>query len=142
MSEWEKLGITLQRIHETSSTSVSGLELSSNSHTKVTMTLPRPSKLKATFSPESAGKKLIKLFKRELQTGEPHFDSEIYISTDTPEETKAFLDDEVRNAIGFIVTTGGPCEIHGNTLVVRVPGDEQDETNEMLVIARAVIAFG
>jgi len=26
--------------------------------------------------------------------------------------------------------------------VVRVPGDEQDETNEMLVIARAVIAFG
>jgi hypothetical protein len=142
MSELGKLGITVKRVTETSSTSVSGLELSSNTHTKVTMTLPRPTKLKATFSPESTAKKIIKIFKKELQTGDPHFDDEIYISTDTPEETKAFLDEEVRNAIGFVVTTGGPCEIHGDTLVVCITGDDQSETNEMLMIARAVVAFG
>jgi hypothetical protein len=86
------------------------------------------------------GKKLIKLFKKELQTGDPIFDDEIYISTDTPDETRKFLDDEVRNAIGVCVTTGGPIEIDGTTVTIRLPGDEQGEPNDVLVIARALLS--
>ncbi len=143
MSELGKLGIKVAREHQTSSTSVSGLELSATEVTKLTLTLPRASKLKAGFVPESTGKKLIKIFKRELQTGDEHFDSEIYITTDTPDETKAFLDDEdVRNAIGFCVTTGGQLQIEGTTLSVHVTGNEEGEPTEVLTIARAVIAYG
>ena len=143
MSELGKLGITVAREHQTTSTSVQGLELSATETTKLTLTLPRASKLKAGFVPESTGKKLIKLFKRELQTGDEHFDSEIYITTDTPDETKAFLKNEdVRNAIGFCVTTGGALQIDGGTLSVHVTGNEQGEPNEVLTIARAVVAAG
>jgi hypothetical protein len=140
MSELDKLGIKVERVHQTSSTSVQGVELGSNETTKLTLTLPTPVKIKATFTPESVGKKVIKLFKKEVQTGDAHFDSEIYISTDTPEETMAFLDEDVRNAIGFIVTNGGPLEIHDTTLSIIVAGNEQGETNEILTIARALVA--
>jgi hypothetical protein len=140
MSELDKLGIKVERVHQTSSTSMQGVELGSSDTTKLTLTLPSAVKIKARFTPESMGKKVIKLFKKEVQTGDAHFDSEIYISTDTPEETKAFLDEDVRNAIGFVVTTGGPLEIHETTLSIVLTGNEQGETNEVLTIARALLA--
>jgi len=139
MSELDKLGIKVERVHQTDSTSAQGVELGSDT-TKLTLTLPSPVKIKATFTPESMGKKVMKLFKKEVQTGDAHFDSEIYISTDTPEETKAFLDEDVRNAIGFVVTTGGPLEIHDTTLSIILTGNEQGEPNEVLTIARALLA--
>lgn len=143
MSELGTLGITVAREHQTSSTSVQGLELRTTETTKLTLTLPRATKLKAGFVPETTGKKLIKLFKRELQTGDEHFDSEIYITTDTLEETRAFLGDEdVRNAIGFCVTTGGALQIEGRTVTVHLDGNEAGEPNEVLTIARAIIAAG
>jgi hypothetical protein len=140
MSELDKLGIKVERVHQTSSTSMQGVELGSSDTTKLTLTLPSAVKIKARFTPESMGKKVIKLFKKEVQTGDAHFDSEIYISTDTPEETKAFLDEDVRNAIGFVVTTGGPLEINDTTLSIILTGNEQGETNEVLTIARALLA--
>lgn len=141
MSELEKLGIKIERTHQTNNTSVQGVELGSTSETTtLILTLPRPVKIVATFTPESVGKMVIKLFKKEVQTGDAHFDSEIYISTDTPEETKAFLDEDVRNAIGFIVTSGGPLEIHDSTLSMIVGGNVEGETDEMLTIVRALLA--
>ncbi|MEO8842292.1 MAG: hypothetical protein ABI591_18575 [Kofleriaceae bacterium] len=133
MSELAKLGIEVARTHQTTG------EVAT---TTLTLTLPRPVTIKATFTPESMAKMVIKLFKKEVQTGDPLFDSEIYISTDTPEEIKAFLDEDVRNAIGFIVTNGGPLEIYDTTLSIIVGGDEPGETNEMLTIARALLATG
>lgn len=143
MSELGTLGIKVTRSTQTSSTNLNGLELSSKESTQLTLTLPRPAKVKATFSPESMGKKLVKIFKKELQTGDPHFDDEIYISTDTPDETKAFLEaDNVRAAIGLLVTTGGPIQIEGTQVTVALLGDIADgeEPAEVAVLARAVLA--
>ncbi len=142
MSELGKLGIKVGRTFQTNSTSVQGLELSHKESTLLTLTLPRPAKITATFSPEGMGKKLLKIFKKELQTGDPHFDDEIFITTDTPDETKAFLDDDVRTAIGVCVTTAGPIHIEGSTATVPYLGriEDGEEPNEILVIARALLA--
>ena len=44
------------------------------------------------------------------------------------------------DAIGFVVTTGGPLEIRDTTLSIILTGNEQGETNEVLTIARALLA--
>jgi hypothetical protein len=67
------------------------MQLSEKETTEVTLTLPRATAVAATFSKEGIGKKLVKIFKKELQTGDQAFDDAIYISTDTPELTKALL---------------------------------------------------
>ncbi|MFT3693858.1 MAG: hypothetical protein QM831_12005 [Kofleriaceae bacterium] len=142
MSELGTLGIQVKRSHQTNSTNINGMELSSKESTQLTLTLPKPAKVKATFSTESVGKKLVKIFKKELQTGDPHFDDEIYISTDTPDETKAFLDDDVRSAVGVLVTTGGPIHIEGTQVTITLAGKIEDgeDPHEVLVIAKAVLA--
>ncbi len=51
--------------------------------------------------------KLTKLFKKELQTGDAEFDKLVYITTDTPNETAAFLQSpEIRAAIALAIDTG------------------------------------
>ena len=75
MSELDKLGIKVERVHQTSSTSVQGVELGSSDTTKLTLTLPSPVKIKATFTPESIGKKVIKLFNQGVsRRGRPQRD--------------------------------------------------------------------
>ena len=141
MSELKSLGVIVERTFQTSSTSLNELELSSNESTKLTLTLPREVEIKATFSKEGLGRKLVKLFKKELQTGDQQFDDAIYISTDTPEATKELLASaEVRRAIALCVTTGGPLEIEGKIVTAELPGrhEDGDDVNTLVVI-RALI---
>ena len=67
MSELESLGVQVAKREKiTSSTSIQGMELSSNATTKLTLALPNATPLKLSLSKEGFGRKLTKLFKKEL----------------------------------------------------------------------------
>lgn len=141
MSELKSLGVIVERSFQTNSTSINGIEVGSKESTKLTLTLPRAVEIKATFSKEGFGRKLIKLFKKELQTGDKEFDDAVYISTDTIEATKALLASaDVRRAIAACVTSGGPVEIEGAVVTAELPGrHEEGDTTDTLVLIRALI---
>lgn len=142
MSELETMGVAVTRRYLSSSTNVNGVALSTNETTELTLALPRETPLQATFSKEGLGRKLLKIFKKELQTGDAEFDSAIYISTDTMDETKKLLESpEVRRAIAALVSTGGPIEIDGMVMTTEIGGrDETGEPAEALVIVRALLS--
>jgi hypothetical protein len=140
MSELANMGVAVSRKFLTSSSSVNGIEISNNETTQLTLTLPRETPIKATFSKEGLGRKLLKLFQKELQTGDTRFDAAIFISTDTPDATKAFLDaPDVREAIGSSVCNTGPVEIDGASLTLEVPGHEAGEPFAAVVLARSLL---
>lgn len=142
MSELAKMGVTMELAFQTSSTSINGMQLSENETTEVTLTLPRVTQVAATFSKEGIGKKLVKLFKKELQTGDQAFDDAIYISTDSPELTKALLSSEtIRALIALHVGTGGPIEIHGATVKVVLAGRQDIEDPAVVDLARALLSL-
>lgn len=142
MSELESLNVQVAKREKiTSSTSVQGMELSSSSTTKLTLILPNATPLKLSLSKEGFGRKLTKLFKKELQTGDKPFDDAIYIATDTPDQATHFLSSEpVRQAILFCVQAAGPVEIEGNTVVLEIPAHDDSVPPEVVTIVRALLA--
>lgn len=73
--------------------------------------------LRVSFRPEGLTQKAIKLFKKEIQVGDPKFDDAIYISTDTPELTTALLESEgAKGAIMELVSAGGLLRVADNSL--------------------------
>ena len=57
---------------------------------------------------ESIGKKLVKIFKKELQTGDHVFDDMVYVTTSDKPKAAAFLDsEEIRAIISGVVVEGG-----------------------------------
>jgi hypothetical protein len=141
MSELETLGVAVTRSYADSSTQVNGVTVSSKETTVLSMTLPKPATIKATFSSEGLGKKIVKLFKKELQTGDAAFDAAVYISTDTPEATKKFLDaDAVRAAIAITIAAGGSFEVGGTEAKLVVGGHQDAEDADTLTIVRAILA--
>lgn len=142
MSELVSMGVEMKLAFVTSSTEVSGMQLSEKETTEVTLTLPRATAVAATFSKEGIGKKLVKIFKKEMQTGDKAFDDAIYISTDTPEPTKALLSSEtVREAIALHVGTAGPIEIQGTTIKLVLAGRQDQEDPAAVTLARAALAL-
>jgi len=144
MSELESLNVQIAKREKiTSSTSINGMELSGSSTTKLTLVLPNATPLKLSLSKEGFGRKLTKLFKKELQTGDKPFDDAIYIATDTPDQAKQFLSSElVRQAIQFCVQAAGPVEIDTNTVIVEVPGSDDGVPPEVVTIVRALLDGG
>ncbi len=138
MTSLENLGVSTKHRHVTSSTSINGIEVSAKETTELTLTLPRPTAVKATFAREGLGRKVLKLFKKELQTGDPAFDDAIYIATETAEATRALLADErVRAAIAATVIAGGRIDIADATVTAEVAGrvDGADAHVERVVAA-------
>lgn len=141
MASLESLGVSVKRRFVTSSSSLNGIQLGGKETTELTLTLPRATAVKATFAKEGLGRKLVKLFKKELQTGDKAFDDAIYISTDTADATKAFLaNDAVRAAIAATVTTGGPIEIGDTTVTAEVAGREEGDDANVALVAEALLA--
>lgn len=142
MSELASMDVTMKLSFQTSSTEISGMQLSEKETTEVTLTLPRATAVAATFSKEGIGKKLVKIFKKEMQTGDTAFDDAIYISTDTPEPTKALLSsDVVRELITLHVGTAGPIEIQGSTVKLVLAGRQDVEDPAAVTLARALLAL-
>lgn len=141
MSELESLGVKIEKREKiTSSTSINGMELSGSSSTKLVLALPNATPLKLSLSKEGFGRKLTKLFKKEMQTGDQAFDDAIYIATDTPDQAKHFLSsDTVRAAVQFCVTAAGPVEIDSNTVTLEIPGHDDGVPPEVVTIVRALL---
>src|SRR5512139_4036979 len=124
MADLAALGVTVKRQFMT----VDDLEL-----TELLVTLPKSTGVEATFSREGFADKVLKIFKREIQIGDPLFDEHVHIKTDTTEATEALLQStDLRAIIERVITEGGAIEIDGNTVKLDVPG--RHETNDEVLV--------
>ncbi|HSH01572.1 MAG TPA: hypothetical protein VLL52_03565 [Anaerolineae bacterium] len=75
-------------------------------------TLPQQVDIQANFGPEKLQHKVIKILRREIQTGHEIFDDVVYIATNTKKATETFLQNaEVRRIIYNIVQLDGSITI-------------------------------
>ncbi|WP_394833756.1 hypothetical protein LVJ94_45350 [Pendulispora rubella] len=102
--------------------------------------LVTPPRIKASFSREGLTSRVVKLFKKEVQVGDPTFDDVVYISTDTPAETAAFLkSDDVRATILQAVTDGGNIVIDERDIVTKIPSQDGGDDKPLANLVRAVL---
>lgn len=93
--------------------------------------LPADTGIQAAFSQEKIGKKLLKIFTKELQTGDQTFDDAVYISTKSSEKTTALLADQnVRDIIFGVAAVGGTISVEGQRLVYAMVEDERPLTEQ------------
>jgi hypothetical protein len=111
---------------------VNGVVVSSKTVTRFTLLLERDTRLKVVFKPEGLVEKVVKLFKKELQTGDAAFDAAISISTDTPDETTRFLGDENTRLLIQALVRGGSVEIDGTSVKAGVEGRVDGDLRELV----------
>ncbi|MBI4955264.1 MAG: hypothetical protein HY908_24790 [Myxococcales bacterium] len=125
----ESLGVGVQTAHRSETFTIAGVSTTKN-YQVLTLQLPSEPKVQATFCQEGLGKKILKLFKKEIQVGDAVFDKAVYITTETPDATKAFLaPDDIQTTILGAVMSGGHIEIRGRVMtatMVRADGDATD----------------
>ena len=136
------MGVQARKIAQTGAAMAAGSLVANTEVTRYEMRLPVSTRIRAAFRKESWGDAVVKVFKKELQTGDAAFDKLVYISTDTPERTLAFLTPAIREAITFTLETGGCLEIDDETVVavsggLDSPGAEDDRT--VVKIVRALL---
>ena len=146
----QEAGASLEDKLHTSTTSVNIGPIPISTGTTYTRahiwTLPVSTGLEAAFVRESFKHMIIKLFKSELQVGDLVFDEAVYISTETPEATKAFLkDDVVIGALLSLISAGGDLAIEGQTVTIRASDNVDDgvtpnERDEAVIVAH-LMAF-
>jgi len=105
--------------------------------------LPSESKLEVVFGPEKLSKKIVKIFKKELQVGDPAFDSLVYIDTADKDVTQRFMAAKGRRGIvsGFIAE-GGRVAVDKEQVVFEVSGvATEDQLMQMAWFVADVMAF-
>lgn len=137
------LGVQVRKTAQTSTMNAGTVALSNSETTRYDMRLPVSTKLKASFRKESWGDALVKVFKKELQTGDAEFDKLVYISTDTLDRTRAFLTAEVLKHVGFTIEMGGTLEIDDASVVAVSGGHDAPGEDDRTVVAlvQALLAF-
>lgn len=93
---------------------INGIPINSSTKdgVKYEWVLPRDTGIQASFAQESVGKKFMKIFTSELQTGDPLFDDTVYISTRDKDATAEFLSNEARRTIiSDVVSRGGVISV-------------------------------
>jgi hypothetical protein len=141
MADLASLGITAQRNFHTEATQVNGITTSEKEYTELAFALPTQAypDLQLTLTREGFGKKLVKIFKKELQTGDAPFDALIYISTETPDQAKALLGNEAfRRDAALLVEAGGHLEVDGGFVKLVVAGRQETDDDHTLALARAL----
>ena len=130
-------GATVKKSTETSSSSLnlSGVEFGASEAYTVThtWTLPGKTGVRASFGKESLKHTFIKLFKSEIQVGDPSFDDAVYISTATEAATKRLLaSGQFQNGVLGFVATGGDVAVQDDTVTLRTrSADEHVEPDTM-----------
>jgi hypothetical protein len=123
MADLAALGITTKRRF----LSGSGAEVDQTKAelTEIGFTLPKSTEVQATFAFEGFTERLVKIFKKELQTGDGLFDEHVHIKTDTPRTTAKLLESsELRAIIEGIVGDGGAVEIDGAVIKLEIKGND------------------
>lgn len=132
---FEDLRVGVNRVNQT-------ITVNDVSHEFVIYTLALPVKpqVQATFSKEGVAQKVVKIFKKEIQVGDKAFDDMVYVSTDTPDATLAFLkDQDTQSSIFAWVATGGDLSIRDNVVIARVPGaDSGDDPALVRIVVRLI----
>lgn len=124
MADLAALGVSVKRQFVTAD----GAEL-----TELEVTLPKSTGVQATFTAEGFSDKLLKIFKKEIQIGDPIFDQEVHIKTDTTDETTKLLQsNDLRAIVERVITNGGAIEIDGSTVKLELAG--RHETNDEVLV--------
>ncbi len=123
-------GATYKDFQTSSSSSVNlgGIDIttSSTSGMRYEWQLPSDTGIQAAFTQEKIGKKLLKIFTKEIQTGEKAFDDAVYISTKSSEQTTALLSEQkIRDIIFSVVSAGGTISVEGQRLVYAMNDDDR-----------------
>ena len=138
MSELAALGVSVQR----RMLSEEGEERSEGGAlTELVFTLPKTTNVQATFDHEGLGDKLLKIFKREIQVGDPLFDEHVHIKTDTPDAVQRLLESsDLRAIVERVVVNGGAIEIDGETVKVEMTGEHPIDDEMSVMFVRALLA--
>jgi hypothetical protein len=135
----DQLGVTSKYNHFTSTVEVNGVEVKRTETTRFTMTLPQAAKLTVSFTKEGLVQKFVKLFKNELQVGDAEFDKAVYISTDSQDATKRFLESPQMRALILELVRSGSVEINGTTVKAEAPGHLSEAPAELAALVSAVL---
>lgn len=143
----ERAGIAHKKTDTPSSSSfaINGIPLGGSTTVgeRHAFTLPAESKVEAVFSPEKLGKKIVKIFKKELQVGDAGFDDVVYIDTSDKDVAAKFLEVEGRRDIilGF-VAEGGRVALDKSKVAFEVKGGATEEDlGKMARLIADVVAF-
>lgn len=125
LAELEALGFSYKKIDTTSSSGfeINGIPISQSSSfgVRYEWTLPGPATFQAAFGPENFGKKLVKIFKKEIQMDDASFDDAVYVSTSDEENTRAFLSDSTtRENIAALITEGGNIVVESGRVIYSI----------------------
>lgn len=127
MTTFSRLGLTVSTATLSETVTLMGASTMTR-FTELTIELPTKPRVQASFTREGLVTSLKKLFTSELQMGEQAFDDVVYIATDTPVETAAFLSSaRVRETIRRAVSEGGSLLIAGHVVTVKMQGIGDDE---------------
>jgi hypothetical protein len=139
MSDLAAMGVSIQRRSlsgDGKDTAADGAEL-----TEIALTLPKSSDIQATFSQEGLGTKLLKIFKKEIQTGDALFDEAVHVNTETMEATEAVLQStELRAIIERIVANGGAIEIDGASVKMQITSGQSVDDDVLAEFAAPLLA--
>lgn len=131
MADLAALGVTVKRQFVT----VDDAEV-----TEIVVTLPRTTGVEASFSREGLADKLLKIFKAEIQIGDPLFDEHVHIKTDTTDATEALLQStDLRAVIERVITDGGAIEIDGATVKLEVPGRHPTDDDVLVLFVQTLL---
>jgi hypothetical protein len=158
MTKFAELGVTCRRTFKTTSVSINqrlerGLEsldryddpaadLYEKKTTQLELTLPQACPIRASFCKEGISRKLIKLFKKELQTGDPVFDDAVYITTDTTDATAAWLANEtVRAAILELIQAEATIEVSGTIVSAMVQTHDDGDDPAVVRVVQSLVTI-
>jgi hypothetical protein len=134
----EELGVKTRRsfITESTSSELEDFEISATTKktTQLTMTLPSPAPIAASFSTESLAHKIVKIWKSEVQTGDAEFDEAVYISTETPEATAHMLQSEELRTLLRGLLRHGPITVSGTTVTLTIEGHLEAKAEDENVV--------
>jgi len=110
---------------------------------RVTGSLPDDPPVDAAFCSEGLLEKIAKLFRKEIQVGDPLFDDYVYVRTDTPEATERLLESEgAQMAIMEFVTSDGLVSIDsGRVSARRSDVDKMPDTDSMYLNTALLLHF-
>ena len=119
MSDLAALGVTVER----KTVTVDDVEL-----TELTVTLPKSTGVEASFSSEGLADKLLKIFKKEIQSATRCSTSRCTSRPTRLEATEALLQSsDLRAIIERVIVNGGAIEIDGNTVKMEIVGRQQTD---------------
>lgn len=94
------------------------------------------------FSREHIGHKIIKLFAKEIQVGDPLFDDNIYIATPTERAAKSFVSTSgIQSAVMEMVSSGGWLRILDNTFSLQMCESDPIEETEVTRSGAALLHY-